>query len=849
MELYNITDLSYSYPGSDMSAVSDINLEIKSGEFLVLCGSSGSGKSTLLNLMKAPADAGEQSGNISFHGSYAGFVSQFPDEQIVCDKVWHELAFGAESIGLSQNEIRSRVSQTALFFGIENLLYRDCDKLSGGQKQMINLASVMAMNPDVLLLDEPLSQLDPIASTQFISLLVRINKELGTTIIAAEHQLGGLLSAAKRAVLLDNGKICVDGDSSALIGYLSENGHPMLLEMPVGVRASAAVGNVKPLFDVPSAKDWYISCSESKGLNVPTANDSIVSDESCISIKNLSFGYKGSERDIIRNLSLDIKRGSITAVMGGNGAGKSTLLSLICGTLKQNGGKIEIKSGKPGFLPQDPTLLFSKETLREEFDGNADEIADIFGLTHLLSRHPFDLSGGERQKAALAKLVSFGADILLLDEPTKAADAVYKQMFSKLLKQLRADGRTVVLVSHDMDFCAETADMCALLFDGEISVCLPPSQFFTSSSFFTTDSAKIAANVCDNVYTTPGLIESVGGKAENYRKNGDSFRMIYKSGKQDNNDNSESTVTKREKRKKLSVFRKVMLSLGGIGFALMLIMGTGILPFQIPSEPFWLQYAVLCVPMIMLIIGAAPKNTMAKPPVTAKEITPSDIAAGVITAVMIPLTVILGTFFIPDSIRKHLLIIIAVLIESLVAFFISFEKKKPSAKDIAVLAVLSAAAVAGRELFFMFPQFKPVAAVVIISGTALGAQAGFIVGAVSMLVSNMLFGQGMWTPWQMFAMGLLGFFAGIIFSKKRNTLAICIYSLLSVMLIYGGIMNLSSALTYTTELNLATVGAYIISGIPFDLIHAVSTVIFVLIIGEALLKKCCRLRIKFGLFQ
>lgn len=842
MELYNISNLSYSYPGSDMNALSDISLKINKGEFVILCGSSGSGKSTLLNLMKAPADAGTQKGKISFSGHFAGFVTQFTDEQIVCDKVWHELAFGAESIGLSQNEIRSQVSQTALFFGIEDLLYCDCDKLSGGQKQMINLASVMAMNPDVLLLDEPLSQLDPIASTQFISLLVRINKELGTTVIVAEHQLGGLLSVAKRAVMLDNGKVCHDGDASSLTEHLSENNHPMLFEMPAGVRASASVSNVLPLLDVPSAKDWYTSYGENHRLVSPAAADDTLSEESCISVKNLSFGYKNSKRDIIRNLSLDIKQGSITAIVGGNGAGKSTLLSLICGTLKQNSGKIMINGGKIGFLPQDPTLLFNKETLREEFADNADEIAAAFNLTHLLSRHPFDLSGGERQKAALAKLVSYGADILLLDEPTKAADAVYKQMFSALLKQLKADGKTIVIVSHDMDFCAETADICALLFDGEISVSLPPSQFFSDSSFFTTDSAKIAKNVCDNVYTVAGLIASLRGVAENYGDLSGRFHVIK-------GDKPDTAVPQRKKRKRLSAFRKVMLSLGSVGFVFMLLAGTGIFPFEIPSEPFWLQYALLCVPMIMLIIGVAPKNSMAKPPVTAKKVTPSDIVAGVITAVLIPFTVILGTLFVPNGTRKHLLIILAVLVECLAAFFISFEKKKPSAKDIAVLAVLSAAAVAGRELFFMFPQFKPVAAIVIISGTALGAQAGFLVGAVSMLISNMLFGQGMWTPWQMFAMGLLGFFAGIIFSKKRNTLALCIYSFLSVLVIYGGIMNISSVLTYTTDINLQTITAYIVSGIPFDLIHAVSTVIFVLITGDALLKKCCRLRVKFGLFQ
>lgn len=795
--------------------------------------------------MKSPAEAGKSSGNISFDGSFAGYVSQFPDDQIVCDKVWHELAFGAESIGLSQSEIRSRVAQTALFFGIEELLYRDCDKLSGGQKQMINLASVMAMKPDVLLLDEPLSQLDPIVSAQFISLLVRINKELGTTIIVAEHQLGGLLSAAKRAILLDGGKVGCDGNIDMLIKRLSDTAHPMLAEMPAGVRVTASVATALPLLDVPSAHDWYASYGKQHKLTVPANNDSNTESDSCITIKNLSFGYKNSDRDTVRNLSLDIKRGSVTAIMGGNGAGKSTLLNLICGTLKPSAGKISVNGGRLGFLPQDPTLLFSKETLAEELGDNADKTAEAFGLSHLLARHPFDLSGGERQKAAIAKLVSFGADILLLDEPTKGADAEYKHMFSALLDKLKALGKTVILVSHDMDFCAETADKCALLFDGQVSVCLPPSEFFTSSAFFTTDSAKIASGICENVYTVDRLISSIGGKAEKHNNEPEKFTDIT--------DKSGSAAVgqheRREKRQKLSKFRKAMLIIGGIGFAAVLLLSTGIFPFNIPSEPFWLQYAVLCVPMIMLIAGAAPENTMAKPPATVRKISHSDITAGITTVILIPLTVVLGTLFIPDSMRKHLLITLAVLTECLAAFFISFEKKKPSAKDITVLSVLCAAAVAGRELFYMFPQFKPVAAIVIISGTALGAQAGFLVGAVSMLVSNLLFGQGMWTPWQMLAMGLLGFFAGIIFSRKRTTFALCIYAFFSVLILYGGIMNISSVLTYTTDINLQTVAAYIISGIPFDLIHAVSTVIFILIIGNALLKKCCRLRAKFGLFQ
>ena len=190
------------------------------------------------------------------------------------------------------------------------------------------------------------------------------------------------------------------------------------------------------------------------------------------------------------------------------------------------------------------------------------------------------------------------------------------------------------------------------------------------------------------------------------------------------------------------------------------------------------------------------------------------------------------------------------LVECLAAFFISFEKKKPSAKDIAVLAVLSAAAVAGRELFFMFPQFKPVAAIVIISGTALGAQAGFLVGAVSMLVSNMLFGQGMWTPWQMFAMGLCGFLAGVLYRRgllRRGRVSLCIYGALSALLIYGVLMNISSALLWQSPVSWATIGAYLLSGFPVDCVHAAATVCFLWLFGEPMLEKLDRIKVKYGL--
>ena len=202
-----------------------------------------------------------------------------------------------------------------------------------------------------------------------------------------------------------------------------------------------------------------------------------------------------------------------------------------------------------------------------------------------------------------------------------------------------------------------------------------------------------------------------------------------------------------------------------------------------------------------------------------------------------------------SGVEQAALAMLVVVALVLALFFAGYEASRPGLRQIMPTLVLAALAAAGRILFGPIPDFKPVSAIAIIAGATLGRRNGFMVGALAALTSNFFFGQGMWTPWQMFAMGLLGFFAGIIFSKKRNTLALCIYSFLSVIVIYGGIMNISSVLTYTTDINLQTITAYIVSGIPFDLIHAVSTVIFVLITGDALLKKCCRLRVKFGLFQ
>ncbi len=853
MEQIRLDGFCYRYSDTDSHSLKSINLNINRGEFIVLCGSSGSGKSTLLGCIKALPGAGEYDGEIFLFGEKSqkgeynaekiGFVSQLPDEQCVCDTVGAELAFAAESVGMDNSCMRSRIAQISLFFGLEQLMSRKISQLSGGQKQTVALASVMVAKPDIILLDEPLSQLSPIASAEFVALLSRINSELGVTVVIAEHHLNLLLSVCKRAILLDKGEILCDGTAAKLVSCLAKSAHSMLCEMPAGVRLSAAANNPSPLFDIPSARDWYSQYIEKEGAKPFDKDLPLESNDTVVELKNVFFRYERDGEDILKNLSLKI-HGGITAIMGGNAAGKSTLLSIIAKTEKLQRGSIKINTekelaGAVGYLPQNPALLFCHDTLYEELlsvSSDTKKTAELFGLSHLLSRNALDLSGGERQRAAIAKLYAKGADIFLLDEPTKGMDAARKQELSQLLSCLKSENKTVVIVSHDMDFCAENADKCMLLFDGAITVSLPAARFFEANEFFTTDSAKIACGKVEGVYKLPQLLQTAG-----YTPEKTDFKK-YSDGKYNG-----GTKAAAEKKKRLPPLRKACLISGGITLAAVLLLSTGITPLKLPASPAFLPYILLCLPVILLIFGSAPsfksfKGRQKRPPRI------SDITAAFVTLIAIPFTAVLGTMYINGE-RKLLIISVLILLECLAAFFISFEQKKPKAIEIAMIAALCAAAVAGRQIFFMLPQFKPVAAIAIISGAALGAQSGFMVGAVSMLASNMLFGQGMWTPWQMLAMGLVGFFAGVIFKNRGNLALMSVYAFISAIVLYGGIMNISSAFMYLPQISLESVAAYVMAGLPLDVIHACSSAAFLLIIGEPLICRCIRIRSKFGVFS
>lgn len=555
MEILHIEDLSFTYPGSDSPAVEHVSFSVHSGEFMVVCGESGCGKTTLLRLLKRElAPAGEKTGRILYNGvaqeqldertaaCEIGYVLQNPDNQIVTDKVWHELAFGLENMGLPTEVIRRRVGEMASYFGIQGWFRRRTDELSGGQKQLLNLAAVMVMQPRVLILDEPTSQLDPIAAAEFIATLQKLNRELGLTILLVEHRLEEVFPLADTVLLLEQGRVLLCDAPRRVGSHLGglQREHPMLLGLPSAVRIFHAlqVADACPL-TVREGRD-FLERHFAAGPELPVAAAAADAAETAIELKKVWFRYEKALPDVLRGTSLRIGRGELFCVLGGNGTGKTTMLNVIAGLNKAYRGRVLI-NGKPirdykgqalyrnllAFLPQNPQTVFVKDTVREDFAdilaalerpkaaraAEIDAVAQTVGIASLLDKHPFDLSGGEQQKCALAKMLLLRPQILLLDEPTKGLDAYSKHTLKKLLQTLKKDGMTLLMVTHDVEFAAECADRCALFFDGEILSTDVPQTFFAENTFYTTAANRMARQLCHNAVTCEQVVAFCRGGA------------------------------------------------------------------------------------------------------------------------------------------------------------------------------------------------------------------------------------------------------------------------------------------------------------------------------------------------
>ena len=917
---FELRDLTFTYPEQPGPVLRNLTFSVGSGEFVTVCGPSGCGKTTLLRQLKSVlAPHGKQSGEIFFEGrplqsldlrtqsAGIGFVQQSPENQIVTDKVWHELSFGLESLGTDTETIRVRVAEMASFFGIQNWFYKNVSELSGGQKQLLSLAAVMTMEPRVLVLDEPTSQLDPIAASDFLAVLGKINREFGTAILITEHRLEEVMSYSDRVLVLDEGRLIADGTPQEAGEQLRREGHTMFLAMPAAMRVWAASGGESPCpVTVRDGRRWLEEFSRTHVLKpVPgteasrseaeaedtcaelsaeasraetsaeascagasaeascagaSAEASCAEESAAAVLKNICFRYEEDGPDVIRNLSLRIGKGTFYALLGGNGTGKTTLLSILAGSRRPYRGEADINV-RTGMLPQDPQTLFLGKTLREDLFGALPESPEnrtrieraihLCRLEKLLDRHPYDLSGGEQQRAALCRVLLPKPQLLLLDEPTKGMDAEFKQALSQILKMLCRRGVTVFMVSHDVEFCAEYADRCALFFDGSVLAENAARAFFSGNSFYTTAANRMARGLLPDAVTVSDLILSTGGTVPAVPEMTDDFPPLPEP----------AEISADRKPKPLPLRRKAAAAVFGIISLILLVRilsasdltkltaGNGVTAMGADEVRL---YAFFLLSLFLLTLCVMRRDTRpgypAQPPAEKRKLSRRTAAASVLILALIPLTLYCGIVFFGG--KKYYFIALLILLEMMLPFFMIFEGRKPKARELVIIAVLCALGVAGRAAFFALPEFKPVVAITILSGVALGGETGFLVGAMTMLLSNVMFGQGPWTPFQMFAMGIIGFLAGVLFRKgllRRTRLMLCLFGAFSSIVIYGGIMNPVSALLWMRTIDPSVLLACYLSGFPVDCVRAAATWLFLWIGAEPMLEKLDRVKVKYGL--
>ena len=534
-----VKDLTFTYPNCIKPAIEGVSLSVEKGEFLAICGPTGCGKSTLLRLMKRElAPLGTLSGEITVDGMAQsalserdaacriGYVMQKPEHQIVTDKVWHELAFGLENMGLPQPVIARRVAEMAAYFGIEDWFDKDVSTLSGGQKQLLNLASVMVMQPELLILDEPTAQLDPIAASEFIATVRKINRELGLTVIITEHRLEEVIPVCDRLLVLRKGRVLDCAAPRTVVGRLADD-PALMCFMPAAARLFHAVD---------AAGDCPLDVREGRAFIEARGCTGVLPDEApldasaapALSFRDVYSRYERSAPDVLSGMSFTVREGEICCILGGNGSGKSTTLSVAAALHKAYSGEVQVFGKKLReyrnqslyrscltLLPQDVQSVFLCNTVREELAecGATSDLLPI-DFTPLLDKHPYDLSGGEQQLVALAKVLATKPRLLLLDEPTKGVDAAAKSRLIGVLKALKAQGMTLVIVTHDVEFAAECADRCCFVFRGQIVSEGRPRAFFRQNNFYTTAISRMARGLIDGAVTVADAADFLRGEAK-----------------------------------------------------------------------------------------------------------------------------------------------------------------------------------------------------------------------------------------------------------------------------------------------------------------------------------------------
>ena len=537
-----LKDLSFAYPGAVSKALDELSLSFERSSLTLLTGASGSGKTTLLRMLSPVlTPAGDLSGSRIIYGKpgsayetadkavQIGFVQQNPDNQIILDSVWHELAFGLENQGLASQDIERRLAETSTFFGISDWMDRKVSELSGGEKQILNLASSLVMQPDLLLLDEPMAQLDPIARKRFLSILGRVNDETGTSIINSEHIIDDILPLADKVILLEKGKVNFCGNAESYVTNLLEKDDKFQISIPLAARMAAASevrarsSEISLPLTVREGRQYLLTRQD-----IPAENRNITDPatagpneaETVLAARDIWFRYEKDAPFVLRGASLSIKKGELHALLGGNGSGKSTLMYILSRSLPALRGKIQRAGNQQvAMLNQNPMAVFSQDTVRDELmefhqrfaydTTEAEKIMERLKLSHLSSRHPYDLSGGDMQKTALAKALLTKPELLLLDEPVKGLDPVARRELAAILEELKQTGMTMILIKHDLDFIAQLADRCSMLFDGRVEGSAPTREFFVGNAYFTTTAHRLSRGIFPALVTEEDLLSCV----------------------------------------------------------------------------------------------------------------------------------------------------------------------------------------------------------------------------------------------------------------------------------------------------------------------------------------------------
>lgn len=549
-----IQNISYYYPEKQFPALKNINFSLAGGEFILLAGGTGSGKSSLARVLAGLIPdfyGGKFKGRIFFNGkelrkaeshflcSKVGMVFQDPEKQLIMTSVEAEIAFGLENLGLPQPEMLRRVAEVMSFLDLTHLKHEFTANLSGGQKQKVALAAVLAMKPSILILDEPTSQLDPLSAEEFLNLIERLNKELGYTVLLIEQRLERCIHMADRLVLMDKGEIICNKPAAEAVRWQAAHKQPFIppvahffakIDHPT-VPLTVKEGRVA-LHEIIAAQPTLI-CSPPSSPNRPGLNKTKkgIRITPLLEAEDIWFTYPRG-REALKGVSLKVDPGDFAVIMGGNAAGKTTFLKLAAGLLKPDRGRVFVggtdtrAAALPelarniGYLSQNPNdylfqdsveeeLLFTMRNFGTEDTGLVESTLIKLGLAELSKINPRELSGGERQRAALASVLVSQPELLLLDEPTRGMDYVLKGELGILLTELNRQGMTIVMVTHDVEFAAEYAKRIILIFDGQIVNDDSTHQVMGDSLFYSPQMARLFKGFADNVLTVREALELI----------------------------------------------------------------------------------------------------------------------------------------------------------------------------------------------------------------------------------------------------------------------------------------------------------------------------------------------------